>query len=112
MQYLDRFTNDLREKAKRGEPMSPKDIRRAGMYADSARSTAEQSLRSFISEEFGDLSEESRELGVAEHCDGCVEEAAKGWQPIGTLKPIGSLECGNHCHCKFVFRIRNTKQEL
>ena len=111
MQYLERFTNELKAKLKRNEPISMKDVRRAGMYADSAYTTAQQSLRSFVQEEFGDESQERRVLGASEHCDGCVDEAAKGWQPVGTLTPIGGKECGNRCHCEFQFRLKQSKED-
>lgn len=45
--------------------------------------------------------EERRVLGAAEHCPGCLELAARSWQPAGLL-PLpadGSTECGQHCRC-------------
>lgn len=48
--------------------------------------------------------QERRVLGNAEHCPGCIEQAARGWQPQGTLPEIGSQQCRQNCHCKFVFR--------
>lgn len=46
---------------------------------------------------------EARMLGVAKHCGTCVAEAALGWQPIDTLRPLGDSECGSLCHCYFIF---------
>lgn len=43
-------------------------------------------------------------LGIADHCNGCLERSAKGWVPIGTLKPIGATECRALCHCHFEFQ--------
>lgn len=43
--------------------------------------------------------EERRVLGVADHCDCCVEQAAQGWQPIGTLRDIGDCTCLTNCRC-------------
>lgn len=52
----------------------------------------------------GDATEEIRILGNADHCDDCVDYAAMGWQPIGTLPDIGDSICGNNCHCEFDYR--------
>lgn len=43
-------------------------------------------------------------LGVAEHCDGCLAEAAKEWRPLGTLLPIGARDCRANCRCWFEYR--------
>ncbi|HEY6021351.1 MAG TPA: hypothetical protein VIY48_16040, partial [Candidatus Paceibacterota bacterium] len=40
----------------------------------------------------------------ADHCEGCEEQAAQGWQPIGTLDPIGDEECMTRCKCEFEYR--------
>lgn len=45
--------------------------------------------------------EERRRLSSSEHCDDCIELAARGWQPLGVL-PIpgdGSTECGGYDKC-------------
>jgi hypothetical protein len=39
-------------------------------------------------------------LGVAEHCNGCVEQSAKGRVPIGSLPAIGTQECLFNCQCR------------
>ena len=48
--------------------------------------------------------EERRVLGVADHCDDCLSAAGQGWQPIGTLPPIGNSQCKTNCHCTFDYR--------
>lgn len=49
--------------------------------------------------------QERRVLGVAEHCDDCVNFAARGWVPMGTLPPpTQSSVCGTHCRCSMEFR--------
>jgi hypothetical protein len=48
--------------------------------------------------------ESARQLGISDHCSGCLSEAGRGWQRIGTLLPIGSTECGALCHCWFTYR--------
>jgi hypothetical protein len=35
---------------------------------------------------------------------GCKELAAKGWQPIGSLPPIGGAPCNANCKCRFEYR--------
>lgn len=75
---------------------------RAGMYAEAGRGTFED-VRSEIAKAAGNT-EERRVLGVADHCSDCVVEAAKGWQPIGSLRVIGDSLCKTHCHCKKEFR--------
>lgn len=37
----------------------------------------------------------------AKHCGVCPGQAAMGWQPVGTLLPIGDTPCQNHCRCYF-----------
>lgn len=49
------------------------------------------------------FTEEMRELGVADHCDDCLQWAGK-WAPIGTLPRIGESVCRNNCHCVFKYR--------
>jgi hypothetical protein len=60
------------------------------------------------------MEEELRVLGEADHCsteddpdgdrEGCLELAALGWQPIGTLPKIGESVCIVNCHCRFAYR--------
>lgn len=38
-------------------------------------------------------------LGEAEHCRECLEDAEKGFVPIGMLRPIGSRLCRTNCYC-------------
>jgi len=50
------------------------------------------------------FSEESNELGEADHCDGCLEETSKGWQPIGTISMPGDRQCTVRCKCTMRYR--------
>lgn len=36
-------------------------------------------------------------------CPVCLEEMAKEWQPIGTLRKIGDSPCMMNCHCIFIY---------
>jgi len=46
---------------------------------------------------------------VVHNCNGCLEQAGLGWQPIGTLDEIGAEECGNNCRCEYEYR--NSKDQ-
>ena len=53
--------------------------------------------------------EERSILHGRDHCStstrpGCVEEAAKGWQAIGTMTPIGSRTCLSNDRCSVSYR--------
>ncbi len=77
-------------------------LARAGMYAEAGRGTFED-VRSDVAKAQG-KTEERRVLGVADHCSDCVVEAAKGWQPIGSLRAIGDSLCKTNCHCRKEYR--------
>lgn len=74
---------------------------RAGMYAASAGGVYENTRRDAAADVF---TEERRVLGAAEHCPDCIEEAAKGWAPVGTLRKITDSACRTNCRCRFLFR--------
>jgi hypothetical protein len=76
---------------------------RADMYGEAARGTFETMQTRYQLINNG-MEEEIRDLGEADHCDGCLEQAALGWQPIGTLDDIGEEECLTKCHCTKRYR--------
>jgi hypothetical protein len=78
-------------------------LMRADLYADAPRGTFEEMRRRYETMQNG-AEEERRNLGEADHCDGCLDQAELGWQPVGTLDPIGGEECLTRCHCKFSYR--------
>ena len=98
-QYLDKFIRDVESGKMKLNGMVNV---RAKMYAYAGRGTYEE-MRGRMMKVRG-KKEERRVLGVAEHCNGCIAEAARGWQPIGTLAPIGSQECRTHCQCHKIYR--------
>lgn len=100
--YLQGFALDL-EKGRYGKPPDGRAVTRSRMYAQAARGTAEESQRRDKAER--GLDQERRVLGVAEHCPTCLEEAAKGWQPVGTLRQIGDSLCTVNCRCHFEYRM-------
>jgi hypothetical protein len=101
--YLERFAADI---ASGKQPLNGRFLRRAEMYAKAARGTFD-GMRGRLARQHG-AAFEQRLLGAAEHCQatsrpGCVEEAAKGRQPIGTLAPIGAATCLTECRCRMRF---------
>lgn len=88
---------------------------RTDLYAQAARGTFEETRRRYERLKNG-MEEEARILGEADHCssdddpngerEGCLELAALGWQPIGTLPKIGNSVCITRCHCHFIYRKR------
>ena len=40
----------------------------------------------------------------ADHCEECFQEAGKGWQPIGSLVPVGDRTCRANDQCEFEYR--------
>lgn len=94
-QFLSQFAYELEN----GLPLDGTFLSRAASYGHSGRPTYEAIVRK-RDIAAGDESERRR-LHPGEHCRGCVEEAAKGWQPAGVLKDIGDCECLNFCNCTF-----------
>ena len=92
---------------------------RSDLYASAARGTYED-MGTYVNQVYGGRTQERRVLGDAEHCrtvrtraeavlgqpglEGCVELAAKGWQPIGSLPKIGQSPCRSNCKCTKIYR--------
>jgi hypothetical protein len=74
---------------------------RAEMYANAAVGVLENSRREAAT---GVMTHERRVLGSSEHCAVCIEEAAKGWQPLGTLRRLMDSPCLSNCRCAFRFK--------
>lgn len=105
--YLRNFAAEI---ASGKQPLDGRALVRADLYADAANGTfAEMGRRDAIESGFD---EEMRELeDTINACDGCIEQAMLDWQPIGTLKAIGSQECSTRCRCEFKFRNSETGEE-
>ena len=43
---------------------------------------------------------------------GCIEEAAKGWQPIGQMTPITQRTCLSNCRCSVSYRRSSTGETI
>lgn len=99
-EYLRNFADEI---ASGKQALDGRALVRADLYGDAARGTFEQMRRRYEQQQNG-MQEEIRILGEADHCPGCLEQAGLGWQPIGTLDPIGAEECITRCHCTFKYR--------
>jgi hypothetical protein len=70
---------------------------RARLYGDAARQSYEELRRR--DGRLGGDTEERRVRRASESCAGCRAEAGRGWQPAGTLAPLGSQQCRSRCKC-------------
>lgn len=77
-------------------------VARAKMYANKARATFENAQRR--REITAGMVEERNVYGDVKHCAGCIAESDKGWQPIGSLTPIGNRDCLANDKCSWEFR--------
>lgn len=96
LQYLDKFIEAVQNNTQNSVSA------RASLYAKAGYGFYFELKRQ--QEKAEGKTEERRVMGKAEHCDGCGKEADKGWQPIGTLRPIGDCSCIVQCKCSFEFR--------
>lgn len=104
LQYLQKFAEDLYtgEQAQNASMSN-----RASLYMESARATYENQRR-FVEQDSG-MTEEANILAAGDNCNGCVDATLAGWQPIGSLPPIGGRQCQSRCRCNMIYR--NNKQE-
>jgi hypothetical protein len=106
--YLRNFSGQI---ASGEQPLDGRLMVRSDLYGDAARGTFED-IRQRGMMALG-YEEERRTLEASDgnNCDGCLEQAAQGWQPIGTLDPIGDEECQVRCRCTFSYRKINENGE-
>lgn len=81
---------------------------RSRLYGQGARVTFE-AVRSRDAAGYG-YQQERSVLHPAEHCAGCIGEAARGWVDVGTLIPIGSRTCLSNCRCTIARRRTRTSE--
>lgn len=99
-QYLHNFAADI---AKNPEAwMNGRLNMRMSLYQKASYAAFQEMVRREHIE--NGYTDERRVLGVADHCPGCLQQASLGWQPIGTLDPIGAEECNMSCQCEFEYR--------
>ena len=97
-EYLDKWAADI---ASGKAPLDGRANVRAQLYGDASRSTYEQNRRATAATNRSQL--ERRILHAAESCADCLQYAALGWQPIGTLPRIGQSQCRTNCKCTFEY---------
>jgi hypothetical protein len=97
--YLHNFVAEIKQGK---QPLDGTLVARSALYTQAARSTHE-AVRERAARAGGAQQEKSI-LGPADHCDACIEEAAKSWSPIGSLVPIGERTCKQNCRCTFTYR--------
>lgn len=101
-----KFSQDIQRNR---QPLNGLLMVRSDLYASSARGMFED-VSGYNARVYRGKTEERRVLGNPEHChtdeelEGCIELAAKGWQPIGSLPPIGKSPCRSNCKCTKVYR--------
>lgn len=98
-EYLDKWAADI---ASGKAPIDGRLNTRATLYGDASRGTYEQSRRAQAADKGNE--EEQRILHAAESCVDCIQYAALGWQPIGSLPKIGDSQCRSRCRCTFSYR--------
>jgi len=96
--YLDQFQAELRAGLGRDGMFS----RRSESYAEAGRPLYHEVERE-VQREAGKREERSR-LSPAEHCLECLTEAARDWQPLGAVVPVGQRICLNGCKCYMEYR--------
>lgn len=98
--HLRKFAGQL---ATGAQPLGAQAAARAELYAEAARATHREMERRLARQ--GNREYERSVLGAADHCEGCLDAASAGWQPIGSLPAVGSRDCLSRCHCHFEFRM-------
>lgn len=98
--FLRDFAADL---AAGRQPLNGTAVARSALYAQAGRATHREAQRRAAKQR--DLERERRILGAADHCRSCLSEAARGWQPLGSLRAIGDSECRSACRCHFEFKL-------
>lgn len=97
--YLDGFAGEVSAGFQSVDGMTP----RALLYSRGGRATYHQ-IESVVAATEGEATEERSILHPADHCEDCLNMAELGWQPIGTLIPIGERQCVGNCQCSMDYR--------
>lgn len=104
--YLRNFANQIASGEQRLDGVF---LRRADMYFEAGRGTyheferREMAIRGF--------DEEANILEpTARHCNGCLEQTARGWVPVGSLIRIGARACLTRCRCRIQYRNTSTNE--
>ena len=77
-------------------------LTRLSMYAQSPRGTYHEQERAGMRE--AGYTQERNVLGMADHCDGCRAQTARGYVALGSLIPVGQRDCLTSCKCTIQYR--------
>jgi hypothetical protein len=100
LRFFDRF---LFQTAVGAVPFDGRFADRVSMYGEAGYQTYENAVR--LREMNAGMDQEMRVLNPgSEHCEDCLIEAGKDWQPTGTLRRIGDSKCRGRCRCRFKYR--------
>lgn len=99
-QYLEGFVADVQSGKQRLDGTLQ---RRAQMYIDKARTTYHEFGQQVAADK--GLTHERSKLNPADHCGGCISEAAKDWQVIGSMIPVGERDCRTNCKCSVEYGV-------
>jgi hypothetical protein len=100
---LDNFAKQI---ASGEQPLDGRFLVRSQMYTDAAINT-HHVFQAIQMRNAGYDQERSILDPLARHCSGagsCIGEASKGWQPIGTVIPIGQRQCLTRCRCNMEYQ--------
>lgn|GEM_PF-5625264 len=75
---------------------------RAQLYAQAGRVLNERMTRADM--RIRGYDEERSVRHTDDSCDGCLEEEAAGWRPIGEMVAIGERQCLSRCRCTAEYR--------
>lgn len=96
-EYLDNFAQQIAD----GLPIDGRVQERMKMYTEAARGTHEKFTQIRMGNAGYDM-ESSRLDPQAKHCEGegsCIEQAGRGFVPLGELIPIGQRICKSRDRC-------------
>lgn len=96
------YLRRLAEQIEAGLPLDGNFLRRCEMYTHQANQFFERE-RSRIREIMG-FDEVRNRRHARDSCTGCVEQTAKGWQPLGLYVYPGNRTCLSSCKCSSQYR--------
>lgn len=103
---LQQFAVDIEN----GLPLDGRFMQRTRMYAQAARHTYEESRRRRMDE--AGMTQAKSIRHAQDSCDGCITQAALGWQPLAELIPIGERDCLRNCKCTVEYRTQNPDKRI
>lgn len=108
-EYLDNFAAQIADGT---QPLDGRFMVRDSMYDEAALNTYDAFQTLDYKNAGWDEHRSVLETGQIKHCQGCIDEAAKGWVKIdgGGLKPLGTRDCLTRDRCTKRYRNSETGQ--